>query len=30
MKVLINGHFISWDDDDRCFSVMIIDNDKIG
>ncbi len=29
MKVLINGHFISCDDDDRCFSVMIIDNDKI-
>ena len=29
MKVLTNGHFISCDDENRCFSVMIIDRDKI-
>ena len=29
MKILTNGHFISCDDENRCFSVMIIDRDKI-
>lgn len=29
MKVLTNGHFISCDDEDCCFSVMVIDHDKI-
>lgn len=29
MKVLTNGHFISCEDDNRCFSVMVIDKDKI-
>lgn len=29
MKILTNGHFISCDDNDHCFSVMVIDNDKI-
>ena len=29
MKILTNGHFISCDDEDHCFSVMGIDRDKI-
>ena len=29
MKILTNGHFISCEDDNRCFSVMVIDKDKI-
>lgn len=29
MKVLTNGHFISCDDENSCFSVMVIDHDKI-
>ena len=29
MKILTNGHFISCDDENRCFSVMVIDRDKI-
>ena len=29
MKVLTNGHFISCDEENTCFSVMAIDGDKI-
>lgn len=29
MRVYYNGHFISCEDSDRCFSVMITDGDKI-
>jgi len=29
MKVLTNGHFISCEDTNHCFSVMVIDKDKI-
>lgn len=29
MKILTNGHFISCDDENHCFSVMGIDRDKI-
>ncbi len=29
MKILTNGHFISCEDENRCFSVMVIDQDKI-